>query len=83
MPNLLELNGTSYTNADFYLTVVDSFWDCPPDIPIELGLDYVEIIYNATSAACQDVTGLQLIHMNPSEMQTCDDSRSHTLPNGY
>ncbi|OSX64058.1 hypothetical protein POSPLADRAFT_1032532 [Postia placenta MAD-698-R-SB12] len=51
MPNLLELNGTSYTNADFYLTVVDSFWDCPPDIPIELGLDYVEIIYNATSAA--------------------------------
>ncbi|KZT07354.1 uncharacterized protein LAESUDRAFT_713795 [Laetiporus sulphureus 93-53] len=50
MPNLLELNGTSYSNATFYIAVVDTFQDCPPSVPIELGLTSHSIVYNATTS---------------------------------
>lgn len=50
MPNLLMLNGTSYSDATFYITVVESFSDCPPNIPLEIGLTSNQVIYNATSS---------------------------------
>ncbi|KZT06497.1 uncharacterized protein LAESUDRAFT_736899 [Laetiporus sulphureus 93-53] len=39
-----------FSNATFYLTVVETYEDCPGDIPYEYGFTSNVVIYNATSS---------------------------------
>ncbi|KAI0932786.1 hypothetical protein AcW2_001316 [Taiwanofungus camphoratus] len=40
-----------FSNATFYFTVVETYRDCPPDIPLEYGMTSNPIVYNATSGS--------------------------------
>ncbi|EPT00807.1 hypothetical protein FOMPIDRAFT_1121907 [Fomitopsis schrenkii] len=51
MPNLAQTtNARTYSDVQFYLTVVETYLDCPGDIAEEFGLTSTSIVYNATTA---------------------------------
>ncbi|KAH9927328.1 uncharacterized protein B0H18DRAFT_1118588 [Fomitopsis serialis] len=43
-------NAATYSDATFYLTVVETYLDCPGDIAKEFGITTTSIVYNATTA---------------------------------
>ncbi|GBE83222.1 hypothetical protein BKA93DRAFT_725691 [Sparassis latifolia] len=50
MPDLSALGEGVYSNATLYLAVVETYLDCPPDIPAEYGVTSNAIIYNTSSS---------------------------------
>ncbi|KAI0731837.1 hypothetical protein C8Q72DRAFT_793673 [Fomitopsis betulina] len=50
MPDFLTTNAQTYSNVPFYLTVVETYLDCPGDIAKEFGVTTGSIVYNATTA---------------------------------
>ncbi|KAI0782181.1 hypothetical protein C8Q75DRAFT_737699 [Abortiporus biennis] len=48
MPDLSAVNGESFTNANFFITLVENYFGCPPDISVEYGLISIPIVYNGT-----------------------------------
>lgn len=45
-----EYGSLFFSNATFYLTVVETYLDCPGNVPKEYGITSTPIIYNATSS---------------------------------
>ncbi|TFY68169.1 hypothetical protein EVJ58_g1173 [Rhodofomes roseus] len=43
-------NAATYSDATFYLTVVETYLDCPGDVAKEFGVTTNSIVYNATTA---------------------------------
>ncbi|KZT70308.1 hypothetical protein DAEQUDRAFT_737516 [Daedalea quercina L-15889] len=43
-------NPTTYSDATFYITVVETYLDCPGDVAKEFGVTTSSIVYNATSS---------------------------------
>jgi len=43
-------NAATYSDATFYLSVVETYLDCPGDVAKEFGITTTSIVYNATTA---------------------------------